>query len=997
MILGIMVEKHGKNYIMCDIDGKGKVRNPLQIVKSWENKVNYITEDITQKQEGLRIAQLGAIFAIRAHWTTSKLPATIVMPTGTGKTETMIITIVAEQLKKVLILVPTDLLRTQTTINCANLGILKDIKVIEDKAKLPNVLCLRSCPATEDDLEKLVDKSNIIVTTASLIGKFTNTYMEVLSTKCDTLIVDEAHHVKANNWEKIKNCFVAKRILQFTATPFRNDEKKIDGEIIYNFPLSQAQEQGYFKKINFLPIVEFDDEKGDAKIAEAAVKRLQEDLDKGYQHILLVRTEGVKRAEKLYKEIYLDKYKKYNPVLILGKYRKENEINIQKLKSGESRIVVCVNMFGEGIDIPNLKIAAIHDRYKSLPVTLQFIGRFARNKKGLGEAAVITNIANEDIQDALRELYSQDSDWNMLLSKLSSNAIGKEISLQQLSSDFLGTGIDYINVNQLRPKLSMVAFKTNKRKWNWKNWIKAFEEYKCKYYVNEKEHILIVVEAQESKIEWANYRETNNLNWNLHILFWYEKANVLFVNSTDKSSVNKFAESIFDDATRIYGECIFKSLYGINRLMLANVGLNSAINGPIRYKMFTGIDIVSAISESQKGNSYKSNLFGMGYDGNGKISIGCSYKGTVWSHWVETVDVWKEWCLKVYKKISDPNIDSQEVINGVLQPQIIKQRPQSYAYRIDWPNEFDICCDKNIYIQVGVQSVQIYESEIGLIDDHLMDELKFYVKCDEFEEIYELKIDEKGFKFNQIKNANFILHIGKKDYLLTEYFKNNPPIIKFVNQATLEGNYYLKANVKDNLVFPKTNFIQWNWKKLGVNIKVESQGKTKNKSSIQYNVIKDLKKKNNYSVIFDDDNSGEIADIVAVKENTENVEFEFYHCKYAHGDMAGSRLSDLYEVCGQAEKSVLWKQDAIKIIDRMIYRENARIKQNQISRFEKGDIKQLRTLKNKLKMYPAQLKIFIVQPGIDSSKVTTEMNQVLCGTRAYLMETYGVELTVICS
>lgn len=42
--------------------------------------------------------------------------------------------------------------------------------------------------------------------------------------------------------------------------------------------------------------------------------------------------------------------------------------------------------------------------------------------------------------------------------------------------------------------------------------------------------------------------------------------------------------------------------------MLANVGLNSAIDGPIRYKMFTGIDIAEAISESQKGNCYNFNL-----------------------------------------------------------------------------------------------------------------------------------------------------------------------------------------------------------------------------------------------------------------------------------------------------------------------------------------------------------------------------------------------------
>lgn len=455
-----------------------------------------------------------------------------------------------------------------------------------------------------------------------------------------------------------------------------------------------------------------------------------------------------------------------------------------------------------------------------MTLTLQFIGRFARNKRGLGEATVITNIANEDIQDALKELYSQDSDWNVLLSKMSSNAIGKEVSLQKLSSNFIGTGVNCININQLRPKLSMVAFRTDKKEWDWKNWTKAFEEYKSKFYVNEKEHILIIVEAQESKIEWADYRETNNLNWNLHILYWQVQENVVFINSTDKSAVSKFAEAIFEDAKRIYGECIFKSLYGINRLMLANVGLNSAINGPIRYKMFTGIDIVGAISESQKGNSYKSNLFGMGYDGNGKVSIGCSYKGTVWSRWVDTVDVWKEWCLKVYKKINNPQINSQEVLNGVLQPQIINQRPQSYAYRIDWPNEFDICCDKNIYIQAGVQSIPIYEMEIGLLDDSLMSSLKFYVKSDNIDEEFELKIDEKGFKFIQIKNANFILHVGRKEYLFTEYFKNNPPIIKFVNQATLEGNYYLKANINENLVFPCSNFVQWNWKNMGVDIRI---------------------------------------------------------------------------------------------------------------------------------------------------------------------------------
>lgn len=984
--------------MICTTNESGKIKTSEQIIRSWRNRVNYVVEDLEKNQQGLRAAQLGAVFAIRAHWTVSDLPATIVMPTGTGKTETMITAIVAEQCRKVFVMVPTNLLRSQTVTNCANLGILKDIGTIDSNAKLPNVLCLRSCPKSEEELSELLKECNIIVSTASLVGGFDDSYMKIISAACDTFIVDEAHHIKAGRWEQIKSFFVSKRILQFTATPFRNDGKKLDGEIIYNFPLAKAQEQGYFKKINFSPIIEFDDEQGDVQIATAAIEQLQQDLKNGYQHLLLVRTENVKRAETLYNEIYGKLYKQYNPVLILGKLsHKENENNLKKLKNGESKIVVCVDMFGEGIDIPNLKIAAIHDKYKSLPITLQFIGRFARQKKGLGEATVITNIANEDIQEALKELYSQDSDWNSLLSEMSSNAIGKEISLQKLSNGFIGTGIDTININQLRPKLSMVAFKTEKNEWNWENWTKAFEEYKSKYYVNEEEHILIIVEAQESKIEWANYRETNNLNWNLHILYWHKQKKVIFINSTDKGAFNKFAEAIFADATKVYGECVFKSLYGINRIMLANVGLNSAINGPIRYKMFTGIDIVGAISESQKGNSYKSNLFGMGYDGNGKISIGCSYKGTVWSRWVDTIAEWKEWCIKVYSKIDDPKIDTKEVLNGVLQPQIIKARPQHYAYRIDWPNEFDICCDKNVYIQSGFNDIPIYEMEIALIDSSFDEPLKFCVKSLEDCEEFELNIDDKAFSIKKVKSSNFILHVGRKEYNLAEYFKDNPPIIKFTNQATLEGNYYLKANVKSNLVFPKEHIITWDWGKLGVDLQKESQKQTKEKDSIQYNMINELKKDNTYSIIFDDDNAGEIADIVAIKEDADEVVFEFYHCKYAHGKKAGARVADLYEVCGQAEKSVVWKQDVIKIVDRMKYRESSRMQKKQVSRFEKGDLKKLSVLRNKLKMYPARLKIFIVQPGVDSLKINTEMNQILCSTNSYLIETYGIELDVICS
>jgi hypothetical protein len=67
-----------------------------------------------------------------------------------------------------------------------------------------------------------------------------NEFLRLLASTCDTLIIDEGHHVPATSWQQVKKVFESVKCLQFTATPFRNDGKKVDGDIIYNFPRSLA-------------------------------------------------------------------------------------------------------------------------------------------------------------------------------------------------------------------------------------------------------------------------------------------------------------------------------------------------------------------------------------------------------------------------------------------------------------------------------------------------------------------------------------------------------------------------------------------------------------------------------------------------------------------------------------------------------------------------------------------------------------------------------------
>ncbi|HWO78429.1 MAG TPA: DEAD/DEAH box helicase family protein [Bacillus sp. (in: firmicutes)] len=995
--MSIIQKKIGQNYIYQDTSGRvNKWLSPNHILKSWKKPISFIQEDSENDVSGLRSAQLGAVYAIKSHWTVSNTPATIVMPTGTGKTETMIATMLSEQCRKTLIVVPSKLLREQTVRKCVSLGVLRKIGVIPSSIISPSVSCLQKTPSDISELEGILKDSNILVATVSLLKNFEEKYIELLVEHCSTIIIDEAHHIAANTWSRLKRNFLQARCLQFTATPFRNDGKKIDGKIIYNFPLKKAQAQKYFQPIDFLPIHEFDEEESDKAVAKKAVETLEEDIKNNLPHIILVRAKSKERAKLLFEEIYQKNYSKYKPVLIIsGMGERNKRESLRQIETLESRILVCVDMFGEGIDIPNLKIAAIHDKYKSLPITLQFIGRFARTHTGLGNASIIANIANEEVGEALSELYAQDSDWNELLNIMADMSIGKELSLQELSQGFKGTGLDGIKINQIIPKVSMIPYKTSNKKWNWSNWTQVFDEGKCRYYINEEKKLLIIMEKVDSKVEWTYYRDINNINWNLHILYWNEHKKMFFINTTDKSIANKMAESIFGDFQRIVGEEVFRCLHGINRLMLATVGLNSAIDGPIRYKMFAGIDISQGLSEAQKENSIKSNLFGVGYNGFGKVSIGCSYKGTIWSKWVETIDYWIDWCDQISEKILNPDIDVSNILKGALIPVIIKERPKMVPYKILWPIELELRSEETIGIELPLKDYPIYTVEIGLINNDEEGPITFYVGNRDFREEFELIIEKNKYHFRTIKSSNAKIYLGKnKSMFLADFFNEYPPTIKFVDQSTLQGNYLV--SIKTSVTkFNRENIIRWDWS--GTNIRKESQGDLKEKDSIQYKVIEFLKRNTDYSVIFDDDNSGEIADVITISERENSLLYEFYHCKYSHGNNPGARVSDLYEVCGQAEKSVGWMQDTRMIIERMIKRENLRLRNGRTSRFEKGDLKKLKELKNKMKVYPSKAEVYIVQPGVDSKNITPNMESLLCGSSAYLMETYSIPLKLICS
>src|SRR6185437_5074450 len=141
-------------------------------------------------------------------------------------------------------------------------------------------------------------------------------------------------------------------------------------------------------------------------------------------------------------------------------------------------------------------------------------------------------------------------------------------------------------------------------------------------------------------------------------------------------------------------------------------------------------------------------------------------------------------------------------------------------------------------------------------------------------------------------------------------------------------------------------------------------------------------------VIVDDDDTHEAADVVALRRGDDELIVHFFHCKFSSADEPGARLKDLYEVCGQAQRTVQWRADPEHLLKHLIRRDIDRVKNTGVSRFEVGGPKVIQTMLRQLPHLRIHGEVFIVQPGLLKSKINAKQMEILGATETYLMETY---------
>lgn len=725
-----------------ELDAAARNERLAAVVASWHEAFHLRqgrpAEDGRPAVPGLRRPQIGALHAALAHATRSTEPATVVMPTGTGKTETMLALNTLQQFDKLLVVVPNDALREQIARKFETFGVLKQQACLESSAAFPAVLRLSHIPRTPAEVDQIFDSSNVVVTTMQIAGRADAPVQERMAARASALFIDEAHHIGAPTWAGFRGLFVDRTppipIIQFTATPFREDGRRIDGEFIYTYPLKKAQAEGYFKPIRFEAVFGLDQADADLAIAEKLGEVLQADLDAGLNHLAIARCARIGRAKELHR-LYCDLFPEFRPAIIHSQQpSRERRINLDALRRFESRIIVCVDILGEGFDLPELKIAGLHDPHKSVAVTIQFVGRFTRQDPTLGDATVIANTGVDDVDRSLAKLYAEDADWNALVEALSTARIDRQVRRAQMFQGFVGDLSD-IPLQTLEPKMNAVVYRTTCDAWEP---LRAEDLYSPGVYlgmkINAHRRVAIFVTRSEEQAGWTTAQHATNVIWDLHMMHWDQAKGLLYISSSTKGPHDRLAKTVCDDTVRrIEGEEVFRSLHGFKRLILRNLGLTHHQGRGVRYSMYMGVDVADGLETAKSQSRIKNNVFATGYLDGAPTTRGCSAKGKFWSiASVRDLADWVDWCEDIGRSVIDPSIATDGVFRSAMRPRQISERPTLRPVAIHWPESLLMQIEDRVEISFGEQAVLFTECDIELLDHERTGPLRFAVYSKRF-------------------------------------------------------------------------------------------------------------------------------------------------------------------------------------------------------------------------------------------------------------------------
>lgn len=942
---------------------------------------------------GFREAQRGALFAIGSHFSGRNDAAIITMPTGTGKTAVLQASAFLLQANRVLVLTPSRLVREQIADDFKKLGVLRRLGAIPTDIDDPKVTA--TAGRITDPLQwEGLREFDVVVATVPSVSPHIEQIPAPPPDLFDLILVDEAHHSPAISWTATLDMFKAARRVLFTATPFRRDDREILGRFAYTYDLKRAYQDGVFGHIQFqlvdqIPPGDNRQQMEDIATAQAAERTLAADRAAGFDHLLMVRTDSKKRAAELV-ELYAE-HTTLRLKLIQGTHSLSYVKKVLAALAGnELDGIVCVNMLGEGFDMPRLKIAAVHSPHRSLAVTLQFIGRFARTSgERLGEATFLATASGVKVE--AEKLYSAGAVWADIIPNLSATRVQKEVEAREFIETFehdVGTIPDlsdmslyslspyaHVKIYRLREPFDISA-------------VPNFGADREQIFgrVSEDTNSSIYVTRMRSPVAWSTDDELINVEYDLFIFYFDPQSSLLFICASSRGDglYRRIVRDLVGYDPKILGLSeLNRALKELEQARFFNVGMRNRQQSSLTesYRMLTGSHVDEAIRVEDARLFHRGHCFGSAVENGNEVTIGLSSASKIWSNTSFSLPELLAWCKNLARKI----LDERAAVTGsnldLLQMgQIVSTIPARCLWA-EW--------DKEVYLdpplanfEIGGRSFQDTLTQFSLeVEDSDANGVRLLLDGPNLQTRIQFRIAESPqFSYFSDDQPRVELSFGRRSEDIVDYLNDSPLNLMLDDWSRVCGDEHFPAPNEPFDPFDSERIRVIDWRSGGVDITVEYADNRGNvmPSSIQLFLERELDVDEN-AVVFWDHGSGEAADFVVLRPAPDGgVNVILYHCKAAGGMEPGNRVGDVYEVCAQAIKSIIWC-DLPRLVDRLIDRMQRR---KGVGKLVRGDVANMRALASRR---PVRFGMVVVQPGVTKSGLEARLAEVLAAANSHLV------------
>jgi hypothetical protein len=433
----------------------------------------------------------------------------------------------------------------------------------------------------------------------------------------------------------------------------------------------------------------------------------------------------------------------------------------------------------------------------------------------------------------------------------------------------------------------------------------------------------------------------------------------------------------------------------VDRLVPTNVGVLDVRSRSRRFSMHVGADVIAGFTEAESQTKAKTNIFAFGFEAGERVSVGASLKGRVWSYRAApTLKHWVDWCDHVGPKLADETISIEEVMRGFIRPRTLEERPDLVALTIElW--EPLLSTSEELRVRSGDADAPLVDLDLRVVAHARTGPVMFVASVDGMSARYLLDLSDGAMTYAAEGPELHVFSRRGGARPLSDYLRRSEPLVLMEQDAVLVPPGILLQPERELAPFPIDRLEALAW--TGVNLRRESQGPQRDPTSIQHHVAASLMAEADWELVLDDDDSGEIADLVLIRREDEDLVILLVHCKFSSEETPGARVADLYELCGQAQKSARWRHHNALLFRHLARRERNRNRRHNRSGLMVGSGETLYRLEEAAPVLRPRIGVVIAQPGLSKARFSPATAQLLASSELYLRETASASFRVLCS